>query len=218
MDYMRKRFFLSVGKGNYFSFFWLSMIILFFFLLQVLFSQFTEFFLLNQRAIYGEYYRFITAIFLHGSITHLMYNLFALLLFGFMLESIIGTRNFLLVFFGSGILANIVSVFFYSSSLGASGAIYGILGCLTIMRPLMIIWAFGLIMPMFIATILWVIGDLIGLFIPSNTGHVAHLSGIIIGILTGFLLRKKYSVKKRRKTDVFINEDYINRWEDSFLR
>ena len=160
------------------------------FLIQLLFEGFTELFLLDS-GYYVEVWRFISAIFLHGRLAHLLYNIFALGLFGSMLERLIGSRRFLIVFFASGILANIVSVNFYDSSLGASGAIFGVIGALIVVRPLMVVWAFGLPMPLFIAGILWAVGDLIGLFVPSNVANLAHLSGMFFGLLLGIFYRKK---------------------------
>jgi len=76
--------------------------------------NFTKTFVLNQLA-YPQIWRFATAIFLHANITHLFYNLFALFFFGIALEKLIGSRKFLLVFFTSGIIANIISFNFYPS-------------------------------------------------------------------------------------------------------
>jgi len=182
---------------------------------------FTETFVLNQKAISNfQIWRFVTAIFLHGGIIHLAYNLFALLLFGLILEKLIGSKKFLIVFLTSGILANIIGVNFYSSSLGASGAIYGILGCITILNPMMTVFAFGILMPMFIAAILWITADLLrilGLFDPGNIGSMAHLSGIAIGIFLAFFLRK--NIKKARKQDkINIPETYVNAWEDNYVK
>lgn len=160
------------------------------FLIQLLVSGFTDLFLLNSSA-YIQVWRFITSIFLHGGFAHLLYNIFALALFGSMLERLIGSRRFLIVFFVTGILANLVSVNFYNSSLGASGAIFGVIGALIVIRPLMIIFAFGFPMPLFIAGIIWAAGDLIGLFVPSNIANLAHLSGMFFGLILGFIYRKK---------------------------
>ncbi len=101
------------------------------FLTQLLISGFTELFLLNSSS-YLQIWRFVTAIFLHGGLAHLLYNIFALALFGSMLERLIGSTRFLMVFFVTGVLANIVSVNFYDSSLGASGAIFGVIGALIV--------------------------------------------------------------------------------------
>ncbi len=160
------------------------------FLIQWIFSSFTDLFLLDSSS-FNQPWRFLTSIFLHGSFTHLLYNGFALALFGSILERLIGSKRFLLVFFITGILANLVSVNFYDNSLGASGAIFGIIGALIFVRPLMIVWAFGLPMPIFIAGILWAGGDLIGLFVPSNVANLAHLSGMFFGLVIGAFYRKK---------------------------
>jgi len=101
---------------------------------------------LNGDAFDGEIWRFLTAVFLHGGVGHILFNGFALLLFGSILERFVGGRRFLIVFFVTGILANLISVNFYSSSLGASGAIFGVIGALVIVRPGLTVWAFG--MPM----------------------------------------------------------------------
>lgn len=160
------------------------------FLIQLFFSSFTDLFLLNSNA-FVQLWRFVTAIFLHGGLPHLLYNIFALALFGSMLERMIGSRRFLIVFFVTGILANIISVNFYDSSLGASGAIFGVIGALVVIRPLMFIFAFGFPMPLFVAGIIWAAGDLIGLFVPSNTANLAHLSGMFFGLVLGFIYRRK---------------------------
>lgn len=195
---------------------WFLLINIIVFILQISFKGFTELFVLNQLA-YPQIWRFVTSIFLHGSTPHLMYNMFALFFFGIALEKLIGSRKFLLVFFGSGIIANIISINFYPSSLGASGAIMGIIGCLTIIKPLMMVWAFGLILPMFIAAILWITGDILGIFMPSNVGNIAHLSGIGIGFLIGILLRA-FIKKTSRSNKIKIPDSYIRSWEDRYVK
>ena len=174
----------------------LSGIMILVFLAQLFILGATDLFILNESA-FSEVWRFVSAIFLHGSLLHLTYNLFALLLFGSILESLIGGKRFLSVFFIAGILANLISVNFYSSSLGASGAIFGVIGALIVVRPMMVVWAFGMPMPIFVAGILWGIGDLIGAvsFLSGNsvdnTGNIAHLSGLFFGILSGFFMKNR---------------------------
>ncbi|MEK6889376.1 MAG: rhomboid family intramembrane serine protease [Nanoarchaeota archaeon] len=198
----------------------LSGICVLIFIFQII-PGFTELFVLDQDK-YLQVWRYLSAIFLHGGIVHLMYNLLALVLFGSILEKFIGSKRFLLVFFVSGVLANIISINFYSSSLGASGAIFGVIGALVIVRPWMTVWAFNLPMPMIVAGILWAIGDLIGAvaFLSgnalSNTGNIAHLSGMLFGIILGFIYKKPFSEEKNRK--LVIDEKSIRTWEDNYLR
>ncbi len=174
---------------------------------------FTELFFLDAGA-WQEVWRFITSIFLHGDLPHLLYNGFALVLFGSILERLIGGKKFLIVFFVSGILANLVSVNFYQASLGASGAVFGIIGALIIVRPGQMVWAFGLPMPIFIAGILWVIGDVIGLFVPSGIANIAHLSGLGFGLVLGFWFRHGVGKRKRR---FIVDERAIRRWEGEWM-
>jgi len=189
-------------------FLYLSGIIIVIFLLQLMIPGFTEFFVLNEKAVDGEYWRFVSSIFLHGGVTHLIFNLFALLFFGITLEKLAGTKRFLWIFFISGILANIISVNFYTSSLGASGSIMGIIGAVTVLRPMMMVWAFGMIMPMFVAAALWIAGDIlgtIGFFAGNpidNTGNIAHLSGIFVGVF--FTLFFKTRKKKKPNNSIVI--------------
>ena len=194
---------------------WLSLICIIVFIFQSIIPSATDALLLNQNAVSGfEIWRFLTAIFVHGGIIHLMYNIFALALFGSMLEKFVGSRRFLLVFFLSGIIANIVSINFYTSSLGASGAIYGILGTLVVLKPLMMVWAFGFPMPMFIAGIIWVAAGVFGVFVPvDNTGNIAHLSGIAVGFLFGIVYRFILGRKRQMQQKVQINEGDMHRWE-----
>ncbi len=199
----------------------LCLLIVVVFAIQVFVPAFTELLVLNEMA-FKEMWRFFSAIFLHGSLLHLAYNLFALALFGSILEKLIGSRKFLLIFFISGILANLISVNFYSSSLGASGAIFGIIGALVAIRPMLIVWAFGMPMPIFIAGVLWGIGDLlgaIGFLIGNpidNTGNIAHLSGMFFGFIFGLLFRDFKRARKESKID--IEEKAIREWEDKYLR
>jgi len=205
-----------MGKFKFYAL-WLCLILIAVFILQQVGSlKITENFVLNSKTISNfEFWRLIASVFLHGGIVHLLYNLFALALFGSILEKFIGGKKFLYVFFLSGIFASLVSVNFYTSSLGASGAIYGILGCLVFIKPRMIVWAFGFPMPMFIAGILWVLGGLFGLIIPSNIGHLAHLSGMIVGFVFGLVLRLQQPKVKRQ--EIHIPETYMREWEKRYM-
>lgn len=178
-------------RAKRFRFYALKLCFLMFlvFLIQFFVKGFTELFLLKSDLIL-QFWRFFTAVFLHGNFAHLLYNIFALALFGSMLEKLISSRRFLIVFFVTGILANIFSVNFYDNSLGASGAIFGVIGALIVLRPFMVVWAFGLPMPLFIAGILWAVGDAIGIFVPSNVANLAHLSGMFFGLVFGAFYRK----------------------------
>jgi membrane associated rhomboid family serine protease len=194
------------------------------FLLQMFIPNFTELFMLTPGAFIFPW-QFLTAIFLHGSVSHLIYNMFALLFFGFLAERLMGSRKFLFLFLFSGILVNLITYFFYPYSLGASGAIMALIGVVAVLRPMMTVWAFGLIMPMFILALLWVVGSVMGIFGfgEENVGHIAHLMGLFLGLVYGFYLRlrKKKHLENAGvtlKTKVFIPEEDIRLWENIYLK
>ncbi|MAG26265.1 hypothetical protein CMI47_11985 [Candidatus Pacearchaeota archaeon] len=206
----------------------LSGIIILVFLAQMFISGFTNWFVLDGQS-WIQPWRFVSSVFLHGGLAHIAFNLFALVLFGSILERLIGSRRFLIVFFVTGVLANLVSVNFYSSSLGASGAIFGVIGALIIVRPMLTVWAFGMPMPIFIAGIFWVGADVlgtIGFFTGNpidNTGNIAHLSGILFGFIFGGMWRGvraefgKHKEMKIKDDRVDLDEQAIRAWEEKYL-
>jgi membrane associated rhomboid family serine protease len=131
-----------------------------------------------------------TYIFLHGGLAHLLFNLFALWMFGGELENFWGSRRFLFYFLFCGIGAGICTVVFspyqFIPVIGASGAIYGILlafGWLFPNRPIYIYFLFPI--P---AKFLVIIYGLIELYASmEGTGggiaHLTHLGGLLFGII-----------------------------------
>ena len=83
-----------------------------------------------------EYYRLVTSMFLHFSIDHLFYNMLVLIFLGDVLEKTAGKLRYLLIYFGGGVIGNLVSLWFdlraerYVVSAGASGAIFAVIGAL----------------------------------------------------------------------------------------
>jgi len=77
----------------------------------------------------GEYWRLFLPMFLHVGFFHMLTNLFGLVIFGSMVERIFGTRNFIITYLMAGIMGNVIS-FLAGPNLGvgASGAVFGILG------------------------------------------------------------------------------------------
>jgi uncharacterized protein len=204
-------------KYNIRSALWMCVIIFIIFLIQKLIPGFTDLFILDSNLVTTRIWTLVTAIFLHSGLLHLLYNLFALALFGSILEHLIGTKRFLILFFVSGLAASLISLPFYDRVLGASGAIYGILGMLGMLRPRLVVWIYSLPMPMIIALVVWVTGDIIGIYAPSGTANIAHLGGLGIGLIAGIFYRKQFRESKpKEKEDVFIDEKKVKRWEDSF--
>lgn len=145
----------------------------------------------------GEYWRLLTAMFLHGDGTvggdalHLVMNLLALWQLGSLYELMFGTKRFLLVYFVSGLIASTASAFHlpdYGASVGASGAIFGILGAFVFSVFRSPRWrheraARGIVNQV----IFWAAANIIiGMRIPQ-IDMTAHIGGLVTGLLLGFL-------------------------------
>jgi len=137
---------------------------------------------------------FVTSIFLHADIEHIFFNMFALFIFGTFLETKIDAKDYILIFLISGIFGNVAYLFIASDptipGLGASGAIYGIMGCLAVLAPTAIVYFLSVPMPMFLAAIIWAVTEFAGIFVPSDIGHAAHFAGLIIGVIYGFYIKR----------------------------
>ena len=167
--------------------------------------------LLLTKDVWNAPWTLVSSVFIHGSMGHLLGNIFALGLFGSILERIEGTKKFLILFFVSGIVTGITSSFFYDAALGASGAIFGVLGMLAAIRPKMIVWTYGVPMPMFVAAGFWLVLDIAGTFYPTNIANLAHISGLIFGIVVGITQRKPHAKEKKPLADEDIDE-WENQW------
>jgi membrane associated rhomboid family serine protease len=140
-------------------------------------------------------WRFVTSIFLHANFAHLFYNMLALFFFGLYLERLVSQKIYLTIFFTSGIFGNILFLLttFDPSipAVGASGAIYGIIGALAALRPFAIVYVYFTPMPLIVMAFIWALISFIGIFVPSQIAHAAHLSGLITGYLIGYFLKKR---------------------------
>lgn len=131
-----------------------------------------------------------TYIFLHGSFFHLLFNLFALWMFGCQLERQWGTKNFIKYFFVTGIGAGICYAIVMSGQLspviGASGAIYGILLAYGLIFPNQMVYVW-LLFPMRARTFVIIFGaiELYASIAAPGGGiaHVAHLGGMLFGYI-----------------------------------
>jgi uncharacterized protein len=187
------------------------------FILQQLIPGFTDMFALVSADVLSRPWTTITAIFLHGDIAHLLYNMFALALFGIILERIVGKKRFLIIFFVGGLLASIGSVFLYRAAVGASGAIFAVLGTLAMLRPRMQVFVSYIPMPMYVAAAVWIFIDVVGLFVPSGTANLAHLVGLAFGLGTGYKLREKFGERADGREIYHVDEKEFDNWEKKWM-
>lgn len=181
------------------------------FVLQQIIPGFTDALILVPAN--NHVYELITSMFLHGSLSHLFFNMFALFIFGLLLEKNIGSKKFVYVYFFSGLIASFSAFIFYYNTpvLGASGAIYGAMGALGVVRPKLVVWVLGAPMPAFLAVVIWFFVSLAGIFSEGNIAHGAHLFGLITGVVFGLYYREPDETKERKK--VYVSEKRIREWE-----
>lgn len=196
----------------------IAAVCVFVFLLQISMAPLTDGIALVSAEVLFRPWTLVTSMFAHGSFTHLFYNMFALILFGLILEKIIGDKKFLIIYFAAGITGSIATIPLYTASLGASGAIFGILGALAVLRPKTTVYISYVPMPMIVAAGVWAMMDFVGLFAPNGTANSAHLAGLAVGLLAGLYLKKEYGEKHPpRRRPVHISEAEIRDWEDRWL-
>jgi hypothetical protein len=139
----------------------------------------------------------LTSIFLHAGFLHLFVNGFVLFSFGPVLEMKIGRRRFLYVFLGSGVIAGAAQLLILPPEvvvLGASGAILGVLGTLTVLAPKLPVLLFFLIpMPLWVATLgFGVLSAILAFYtIGGQIAHLAHLTGLVVGLACGYKLLRE---------------------------
>jgi hypothetical protein len=166
----------------------------------VLGSWFIEMFLLVSAEVVQRPWILLTSMFLHADPAHLLFNMYALFIFGPLIEQRIGAKRFLIAYFASGLLAAALSTFFYTRALGASGAIMGILGITIVLMPdLRVLLFFAIPMSLRTAGIIFAAIDIIGVFTPGGgVANIAHLVGLGVGLLYGYyLLRQRKGYQKR---------------------
>lgn len=141
-----------------------------------------------------EFYRLLTSMFLHSGITHLMNNVIILILAGNQLEATIGKWRYIVIYFVSGVGAGLVSAIFHmlnnqpTLSVGASGAIYGVIGAMAgIMYKNRKKFGSRLGVQFFVL-IAFIFYD--GFF-RTNIDVAAHAGGLIFGIVLSLILYKK---------------------------
>ena len=150
----------------------------------------------NDLILQGQYWRFVTPIFLHANLLHVGLNMLNLAVLGVFLERLVGHMRFLLIYVITGIVSIIASFYFMPQeiSVGASGAIFGLVGAYSVF-VLMHRRAFrkgGI--PALLWLIIVIAGNLsIGFFVP-NVDNYAHLGGLLSGCLLGWWFTPLYTL------------------------
>lgn len=142
----------------------------------------------NYFVMSGGYWQLFTAMFVHVSLLHLLGNMFFLLIFGLRAEDMFAIHEYLLIYLLSGLSGNLLTLLFGPDMLsaGASGAIFGMFGAVTIyVRRAVGQSILGALMYSFF---------LLMVNIGPNVNNLAHFGGLIIGLLIGYALATKRKI------------------------
>ena len=175
----------------------------------------TKYFGLNPELIKTGYvWQFATYMFLHGGFFHILFNMFVLWMFGSEVERKWGSKKFIRYYLFTGVFAGVCSFFLSPAmTVGASGAIYGLLLAFALIDPNRIIY-FYFVIPMKAKYFVLIIGGIELFSSISGAGvgiaHVAHLGGIVGGIIYIFFSRR-ISRKKRFDDKVVDLEQFIQK-------
>lgn len=163
----------------------------------------TEYGRLNGADIFaGQWWRLITSIFLHAGIPHLTVNMIALLIVGCIVEEKIGSKRYIITFMGSGMISALFTMTHTHGAVGASGAIYGIIGGMIVIflkERSYIVHKMSFIK--------WIL-LILYLILPNLSGMVsiiAHTSGLFSGMIITLFM---YSFLKMSVTQIDKKEHY----------
>ena len=174
--------------------YWLIAVNVILYFVPVLFGQYND--LINNYSIWGpavrdgQYYRLLTGIFLHGGFFHLLFNCYALYVIGSQVENFLGRFKFLIIYLAAGISGALFSTIFGGNyaSIGASGAIFGLMGALVYFGYHYRVYLGNVVKSQIIPLI--VINLVLG-FCVSGIDNFAHIGGLIGGTLTSIALGVK---------------------------
>jgi membrane associated rhomboid family serine protease len=168
----------------------------------------SKWFALNPITFLWKPWQLVTYMFMHGGLGHLFFNMYTLFIFGSVLENVWGTRKFLTFYFVTGIGAALVNIGVqyltgsFALTVGASGAIYGILMGYAMLYPDS---RLTLLFPPVSMKAKWFVLIFAGIELllgisnnpADNVAHFAHLGGLIFAFLLIMFWKKKHRLYGR---------------------
>ena len=141
----------------------------------------------NYLVLQGHLWQLFTSIFVHANLVHLFGNLIFLMIFGLGAETLYGWRNYYIIYFASGLFGSSLSLLLglNTISVGASGAIFGLFGAVTI-------YSGKMNMQTVLIALMYAVYFFI-LNIGVNINVFAHAGGLIVGLILGYRYSQKLS-------------------------
>ncbi|MBU0894132.1 MAG: rhomboid family intramembrane serine protease [Nanoarchaeota archaeon] len=157
---------------------------------------------------------FLTSMFMHAGLIHLFVNMFSLFFIGGLVQRILGPKRYLYFYLIAGLFAALFFVLggvifpedFEAYAVGASGALFGLVGLLVLLTPNLPVYLMFIPIPIKmkyagpgILIVLWLISQAPVVFGGQriSIGNTAHLGGFVIGLIYGLYLKSHYKNKIR---------------------
>ena len=191
------------SKVPYITYFLIAVNVIFY-IVPILFGEYDN--IINLYCVHGpsvragQYYRLLTGIFLHGSILHLFFNCYSLKIIGSQIESFLGKVKYFVIYIFSGLMGSLFSITFSGNvgSIGASGAIFGLMGALVYFGYYYRVYLCNVVKTQIIPLI--ILNLSLG-FLMSGVDNFAHIGGLI----GGALITRALGVKDKTSTFEMVN-------------
>ncbi len=193
--------------------------VIFFILFSILIyanADFLNYIALKPSNIINNFYiwTFLTSMFMHAGFFHIFANMLSLLFVGSFVERILGKKRYLAFYLLAGLFAGIFFVLaslvlpsdFNTYAVGASGAIFGLIGLLMVLTPNLPVYIMFIPIPVkmkYAAPAMLIVLWFISILGNVPVGNTAHLGGFIIGLIYGLYLRKRYKNKTKYLSKLF---------------
>jgi rhomboid protease GluP len=165
----------------------------------------------------GETWRLFTSMFIHIGLMHLLFNAYALFIFGIEMERLYGPDRYITIYILSGLFGSLASFAWrgpMTSSAGASGAIFGVIG-MNLAFFLLHRKTFGSFgQQRVVNTIIIIAINLVFGFTVPGIDNFAHMGGLAAGFLMGYGLAPRYKVAEQYTFNARVEDtvSLLNRW------
>jgi rhomboid protease GluP len=151
--------------------------------------------------LHGEWWRLLTSLFLHGNLVHLLLNVWVFWGVGRLCERLYGSGPYTLIFFGCGVLAGLTRVVWDPGvpSIGASGAIFGVIGAFVAFalhshQQIMV----SIPRSTWLSTVVFALYSLVSGWVTPGIDNAAHVGGLVSGVILGWIMTRPLDVELRK--------------------
>jgi len=147
-------------------------------------------------------WRFVTAVFLHGSILHIAFNMWVLMDIGPQIEELYGSPRYVFIYVLTGIGGYVLSSFFGYNSVGGSGALLGLIGLLLAITTGRRSAGMQMLRAALIRWLIYI--AVLGFIFRGGTDNLAHLGGLVTGFLLGKVMADRAPISPEERKQAYL--------------